>query len=97
MLSKYKDYISLLKDKLKVIDFILEDEDISSVTFGNGTSWKIIFEGDRFTESAPSYTIWIRNIEHSNVEISRIGFSLISIIEKDVSLPSFELENMLNF
>jgi len=98
MIIKYKQYLELLQDKLKTIDFYLEDEDISSATFGNNSSWKIIFEGDRFIESPPpSYNIWIRNIIHPDAKISRIGFSLVSLMEKNISHPNFKLNNMLDF
>ena len=97
MLKKYDYYISLLKYKLQKIGFYLENENIESVTFGNGTKWKVILEGDRFLESAPSYNIIIKREVYPDIGTNRIEFSLIILMKIYITNPIFGLENMIDF
>ena len=62
------------KNKLEIIKFYVEEDSDYDVTFGNGTEWKIVFWGERYTNI---FDISIRNIKFKdNVSISRIGFYL---------------------
>ena len=45
MYEKYKKELSLAKNKLLAIDFFLEKDSDYIATFGNGTTWKIDFNG----------------------------------------------------
>mgnify|MGYP007008867517 FL=1 len=45
MYEKYKKELSLAKNKHLAIDFFLEKDSDYIATFGNGTTWKIDFNG----------------------------------------------------
>lgn len=45
MYEKYKTKLNLAQDKLSLIDFSLEKSEDNRVVFGNGSIWKVDFNG----------------------------------------------------
>lgn len=50
MYEEYKLKLNLAKDKLSLIDFSLEKSEDSRAIFGNGTIWKVDFNGKWYDE-----------------------------------------------
>lgn len=94
MIKKHKEELEIMKDRLKEIDFYLEEESDYDAIFSNGTNWKIIFEIEPYYEG---YNIWIRKIDSENSDISRIGFSIIFLMKIFGLNPNVPIENDLNF
>ena len=94
MIKRHKDELEVMKNRLKEIDFYLEEEGDYIGTFGNGTNWKIIFETEPYYEG---YNIWITKIVGKDSKISRIGFSIIFLMKIFGLNPNVPIENDLNF
>ncbi len=94
MIKRFQNQFNITKEKLLEIGFYVEEEEYDAV-FGDGTSWKINFSGDKYSDV---WWIRLRNIGIDDIEINRIGFSidyLMKVIDNNIINKSIRDE--LNF
>ena len=97
MLKRYQEQLNIIKKKLSTIGFYLEEEDNFSAIFGNNSSWKIDFYGERYGES---YEIDIRNINNDDMQMPGMGFSVYFILQTfglDVLYKNKPLEQIMDY
>ena len=78
MVERFQDELNIIKNKLETIGFFIEKEDDYCVVFGDGTSWKVDFYGERYGESTD---LDIRNINHHNMQREAWGLSVYMILQ----------------
>ena len=95
MVERFQNKFNIIKDKLIRISFLVEKEDDYGATFGDGSSWKIDFSGDRYSDV---YWIRLRKIDINDIEICRIGFSIDYLMKIfDNKLENQSINDELDF
>lgn len=99
MIKRFQDKFNLVKESLLKIHFYVEEEEEYNAIFGDRSSWKIDFSGDKYSDV---WWINLRNIDSDDVEINRIGFSinyLMKVIDNNIDNKSIkdELSFLINY
>lgn len=94
MIKRFQDKFNITKEKLLEIGFYVEEEEEFNAVFGNGTSWKINFSGDRYSDV---WWIRLRNIDIDDMEINRIGFSIDYLMKVIDNIENKSIRDELNF
>lgn len=99
MYERYQKDLLLAKNKLLTINFLLEKDDDYIATFGNGTIWKIDFNGKWYDDY--SY-ISIRNETINSEVLDKKGFpvwmlmKIFGVYEKNMKTED-KLDFIINY
>ncbi|WP_415396199.1 hypothetical protein [Sulfurimonas sp. CS5] len=97
MVERFRENFYIVKEKLLIIGFRIDEERDYGVTFGNGTNWKILLNCDKYGKGCD---ILLLNISFNDIEISREGLSIYFILQVfglDVLYKNIPLPKIMDF
>lgn len=79
MVERFQDELNIIKNKLETIGFYQEYDSDYVTVFGDGTSWKVDFSGERYGEATD---LSIRNIDnHIMQNAGQRGLNIFMILK----------------
>lgn len=92
LVNEYAELLATVKDSVTKLGFTLIQDLEFSATFGNGSDWKVVFEGERFVR--PAFDLLAVLDEKQGLR-KNFSIRLLMKVFSDNRRPS--LENQLDF